>query len=558
MPSLALLTWAGEHPQSYFWLAGSVIVAALALAVVPLIRGNPDSVKRHDWAWGLAILAIFIAGRWPTFVLPRELNEDESQNIAGARALTLDPVFWRSVDGHTAGPLDFFALIPAGLLSGWSGYLPARYTAMALLVITFTLLHQCLSLVTGRRVARAAGLGAVVFEALTNSPDFLHCSSELLPIALWMGAAYAAIRRWVHDGPRVWNFIGGMLLGAMPLAKLQAAPLAAIFGGAWLAMEFINRRQEGLRPKLTLVGGAALPAALFSAQVTIAGEWVNVLVPFFAYNTGYVEAANLTRPELLKLLTLFSQSDDSLLHFWMPLTLLGALLMVRRRLSPDPAVPGLLWASLAASVLAVWVALFPGRPFLHYWQFTVAPISLLAGAVAGNLLSAPSQPWSRSRRLLIALCAVSIVGVLLYQRALRPNRLVQSIAAREREPISPLSARVALHARPGESLAIWGWTNSVYVETGLYQAIRCPTAAREIQPSRHRQFYRDRFLTDFVHARPELFLDSVGPFSLHYRSPALRHETEYPELAAIVRRDYVLIDDMGVGRLYRRRDLVAP
>jgi len=557
-PSLAFLTWLGGHSQSYFWFAGSVITAAMVLAVLPLVRDGFDDIKRHDWAWGLVILAIIIAGRWPTFVLPRELNADESQDLAGALALTLDPVFWRSVDGHTTGPLDFFALIPAGILSGWAGYLPARFTALALWVATFTLLHQCLSLVTGRQLARVTGLGAVVFEALTNAPDFLHCSTELVPITLWAGAAYAAIRRWGHDRPHPWNFVAGILLGAMPLAKPQAAPLGAIFGFAWLVAEFIAGKREGLPAKLMLVGGAVLPAALFAVQITIAGEWDNVIIPYFDYNTAYVEVSALTHSELLFLLVKYSQMEDSLMHLWMPLTLLGALLMLRRQPSADPAVRGLLWASLAASALAVWVALYPGRPFLHYWQFTVVPISLLAGAMAGNLISAPSQAGSRSRRLWVALSALVLVEVLLYQRARHPNRLVQTIAARERQPMSPLSHRVALHARPGESLVIWGWTNFVYIETGLLQATRCPTAERAIEPSRYRDFYRDRFLTDFAHARPELFLDSVGPFSLHYVHPALRHDNEFRELAAIVRRDYVLIDDMGAARLYRRRDLVAP
>lgn len=214
------------------------------------------------------ILAIFVAGRWPTFVVPREMNPDESQLLAGARALVHDPVFWRSVDGHTAGPLAFFALVPAGILTDWNGFLPARYTALGLAIITFTLLHQCVSLVAGRRLARVVGLGAVVFEALTNAPNLLHYSTELMPVALGTGAAYVAIRRWVHDGQRLWNFAGGVLLGAMPLAKLQAAPLAAIFGGAWLIAEFLARRQEGLRPKLVLVGGALVPAALFAAQTS--------------------------------------------------------------------------------------------------------------------------------------------------------------------------------------------------------------------------------------------------------------------------------------------------
>ena len=48
--------------------------------------------------------------RWPTFSL-MECDPDESQAIAGAMRLAQDPVFWRSIDGTTHGPLLYYPLL---------------------------------------------------------------------------------------------------------------------------------------------------------------------------------------------------------------------------------------------------------------------------------------------------------------------------------------------------------------------------------------------------------------------------------------------------------------
>lgn len=56
--------------------------------------------------------------RWPLLWVPHHLNPDESRLIAGALARRHDPVFWHSVGGGTAGPLDYFSAV-AGRLGRW-------------------------------------------------------------------------------------------------------------------------------------------------------------------------------------------------------------------------------------------------------------------------------------------------------------------------------------------------------------------------------------------------------------------------------------------------------
>ena len=113
---------------------------------------------------------------------------------------------------------------------------------------------------------------------------------------------------------------------------------------------------------------------------------------------------------------------------------------------------------------------------------------------------------------------------------------------------------MAAHARPGEALAIWGRTDNLYVETGLRQATRDSQISGLVEPGPQQDYFRARYLADLVQAQPALFLDSVCPGSPQYTSPELAHERNYPELAAVIRANYALVETTAGARIYRRRD----
>ena len=77
------------------------------------VRVTTSVAPPPRWTWWLLLAGALLAFRWPTLWIPHQQNPDESQLIAGAIALRHDPVFRRSVDGGTAGPLDFYPLLPA-------------------------------------------------------------------------------------------------------------------------------------------------------------------------------------------------------------------------------------------------------------------------------------------------------------------------------------------------------------------------------------------------------------------------------------------------------------
>jgi hypothetical protein len=171
-----MLNWFDENPDRYWWL----VCGMLAWTLFILLRPDWQDVRRTDWGWRVIILAVLIAGRWPAWFVPQELNPDESQFIAGAITLCHDPLFWRSVDGPTSGPVNYYALLPAGWIHGADDFSRPGYRASP----DRSCAHQAIALVFGRQVARITGFATLCFESLTTHDDLLHYSSELAPVGL--------------------------------------------------------------------------------------------------------------------------------------------------------------------------------------------------------------------------------------------------------------------------------------------------------------------------------------------------------------------------------------
>jgi len=124
---------------TFGWLS---LLAALAWTVRDATASRPSRLL--GWAWWL-LLAV-VAFRWPILWFPHQQNPDESQLIAGSITLRQDPVFWRSVDGGTAGPIDFYPLLPAAWNDGTTAHAVARGIGLAAVLAKALLTSEPLSL----------------------------------------------------------------------------------------------------------------------------------------------------------------------------------------------------------------------------------------------------------------------------------------------------------------------------------------------------------------------------------------------------------------------------
>lgn len=511
---------------------------------------QPDAARPIGWRWWALLGAAMLCLRWPLLWVPHQQNPDESQLIAGAITLRHDPVFWRSVDGGTAGPFDFFPLLPAAWGDGTASYAIARFVAVVVVFFTLVLAGETAARWSGAALARFAVLPAAAFYAFTTHPDFNHYSTELMPGLLLAAAGYVALR----GGPspssrRLW--LCGFLLGSVLWAKLQAVPLAFALGSLVALREIQQRRFAALFP---LLAGAALPAVLFLGEATLAGEIENLLLPYFVQNLAYVQA-----PQFTWIGVATAQWDNARLDGYLALWMIGAATLValgltRVRQPEFRSQRGLIGAAVVLLAAGVFSALGPRRPSTHHLYLLVLPLLWLTAA---TLPLALSHPALRRRAGLTGILFLAIGFVpLVAWRVAAPDPFAginTSGVSAERRGLVHLVRALSTREEP---LAMWGWRCSLYVEAGRRQATRQAHTEAQIYESPLQPYFLQRYLSDFQAAEPPVFADAVGPGNFAFTSPRFAHEM-FPALREIIRTRYTLVTTLDGTRVYARNDRLA-
>ncbi len=513
----------------------------LAALVAESVRNIPS--PRGRW-WLLVGVALF-AWRWPLLWVPHQFNPDESQLIAGAITLTHDPLFWRSVDGGTAGPLDFYPLLPAAWADGTASFAVARVIELLAVFGTLFFAGEAVAVLIDRRVAQLSVLPAAIFHALTTAPDFTHYSTEVVPVLLLAAAGYAATRE-MTAWPRARLWIIAVLLGGVPWAKPQAAPLAAAL---WIVIAWREKSTARNASLLPLIVGPLLPALGCIGAVTLAGQSEHLFVPYLLRNLNYVRDAPLPWGERAVLQGRNALLDGYLgLWFASTLVFFGLALLVWRRAAVTPR--RILGVAATLLAVGVWVVITPSRPSMHHLLLVTLPLIWFAGAALNLSLGA-------TRAALPALAFLVCCALPQVVWRVRVGDVFVGIhAAQVSPPHRQLAALVRKLVGPDEALAMWGWRCSLYVEAGRRQATREAHTEAQIYENPYQRYFLRRYLEDFQRSDPPLFVDAVGPGNFAFENRDRAHEA-FPPLRAWVQTHYALIGEVDGTRLYLRNDRVA-
>jgi len=220
----------------------------------------------------------------------------------------------------------------------------------------------------------------------------------------------------------------------------------------------------------------------------------------------------------------------------------------RQKLSRQYVLGGCLFG------VALFCVLFPGRPYLHYVQLLLVPAVIWSGAALGECLLAKDKTFISYIAKTVVLFGVT--GILITRLLSPMPSVLEQLLTQRTNSLTEVDSVIRLLTKPGERLAIWGWDAQSYVTCNLIQGTREAYSYNCIVPSPLQGYYRQNFLADFRQNRPEVFLDSVGPNAIFYQDrPSAAHEI-FPELAALVARDYTLVIDLDYARVYARRDVL--
>lgn len=525
-----------------------------------------DKIQASWLFLGLSFVALFLL-RLSTIVYDQELNPDESQMITQALTLRHDPVFWRSVDGTTGGPINTYLLTVVGLFGLPYDYITAHLVACGLVMLILLLSYRTARYWFGKTPARWALLPFIFMLGVSQNADLLHYNSELVVVALLSGAGYLYARVLNEPAPALWRIgLIGLLLGLVPFSKLQGLPVAVVVG-IFLFIDLLTRRQLNSREKtvrlavLTGSGLATIGAAL--GLIALNGVFDDFVTFYLKANIGYGDSPSIIS-QLLGL-PVYLSSVNELLAI-VVLTITVWLVVLVRRAMPSTGwagnrfnwrIGGFLLLILAMSLYAV---LRTGMNFVHYFFFVFNPLLLLLAYGWRTLLRDKplNLPVLRFQAVAMGLFLGSFGYVTLnnHFQGLPINRYMSDQQGGWRVPLSPVAEEVLKYALPGEPLVVWGWRCSYYVETRMPQGVAENHSIRSALFKSMFKEYQQRYFANVLQSFPPVFVDAVGKQNLWMTDRKTQgHELVKP-LGEFVATHYRYMGLVNDSRIYVRLDRI--
>ncbi len=555
-----------------YWLAASpgryraVVWAALALLIVSVVRAWikdwRDKEARHSkfscLFFGVCVLLVLYAGRWPVFFMGDLWNMDECQMMAGALTLLKHPIFYHSVDGTTTGPLNDYVLLLPALFGAPINFMTARIVGVLLLATSLLALYYAFRQSVTESVARTAILPAVLFFSFATYWDFVHYTSEHAPMALLclgLAALCAGMARGPGSQGRTTGLVlAGLFLGCAPFAKLQVAPMSA-----WLVLFTCGRvlwSSEGTRATrrqdLGALGLGLLSYPLAVAALLLAfGAFGDFWQSYVVNNISYAQET-WSRVGYFDFVLRTNESE------WRAFTGTFGFILTSLPIAMRFRTGGLrLLLLFAGWVLSTWLSyVLAKRTLTHYLVLMVVPLSALAGAMLARqyeLLWFPERRKAFFCQYLALFVALCLMPQVVFW-TLQPNPYVAAVSRYRDNITSPVARQIQAFARPDEAMSVWGWMPLYYVQTGMHQATREGHTDRQIQPGPQQVYYRQRYLKDFSTSQPPVFLDAVGPGNFGFQDRERYGHEIFPELAALIARHYTQVNDIEGVRIYVRND----
>lgn len=544
-----------DTSPTFYWLT----VYALCWGLLWLSARTVDNQRVFV---GLALVMLFLL-RLPSIVFNYEINPDESQMITQAMTLRVDPVYFRSVDGTTGGPLDSYFLIIPALLGLPFDYITAHLVSFGLVALCLALLFLTGRLWFGNGAARLALLPLVFMLGLTQNGDFLHYNSELIALCLLSGCYYLYARQLRQPQPAGGLLaLIGLLLGMVPFGKLQAVPMAAVIV-LFAALDVLMRPNlsplaKARRVAALGVGGLAFPA-LVVMLVWINGVYNDFVTFYILGNFRYASDGNQWQ-SLLRLPDFFRKGSefDWLVKLTLLVWLTGLAMALRRGLGRTPDT-WRIYAFIGTLLLATLFAITrTGSEYVHYLYFLIGPVffglaygwqQLAYGGRAGR--------WLAPAIVAIFLLFFGINVFQKHQNGIPFNVYPSAGQTGWAMQQSPVSKEIANYACPGEKLVVWGWRCDYYVQTQMPQGVAENHTIRSTFNHPMLAEYQKRYVRDFIRSFPPVFVDAVGSQNLWMTDRKTQGHEIIKPLAQFVAAHYRLLPLVNDTRIYIRYDRVG-
>lgn len=529
-----------DNSPTVYWFAGYM------LAGIVIVTGTFRLVSERIFICLSILLLIFM--RLPVIVFNKELNPDESQMLSHAITLFRDPLYWRSVDGTTIGPLDNYLLVVPRLLGFQLSYTSARLIGVfcscgSLLFLFFTLKNWF-----GNAAARTAFIFPLVFLSFTQEKDFVHYSSEQLPVFLLSLSLWLLSKITTHSGSLTSNALFlGLTAGIIPFAKLQAVPqaISIVLCASWVCYRWFRHRKDFRPLKMLLLGGLIFPAITFIWAYSF--HVLTDLIDFYLFgNVIYANGNEALSISSRLLLTINQSADFRSFTIILIIPFIAAVVRIFKSL-PDKKEDYIVWFTILLLIVStIYAVTKSGNNFIHYLNFCIIPWTLLAAYGLENF-----RQWSIVPSILLLIWfAANDAYSYVKEHKLNDFASHDKTAFEESAVVKALKK----YSRPNDYMVVWGWQSGYYVEAQLPQGTAESHSERSIFNHPMRQKYFNRYVKDIERTKPAIILDAVGKNSLWLQDKKTQSLESFPGINTYVQKNYSFMGSFDDTKLYVRKD----
>lgn len=554
-----LLIWMGPWGNKLWKLTGFIFMSALAFIAIKnyflmqqeAANSFAASVKKQstDKLFYITLVVTILLLRLPG-ISRLETNPDEGGLIAGALTLLVDPRFWISVDNTTLGPLSTFSLTVIPVFGGTINFGTIKLLAIIICILSVLLLYMSFVNLYGKIISKIIILPVAACVATFTYWDYISFNGEHVPVLLISLGVYLLSRVLIDQEQKCSAFLLGIILGLVPYAKVQAAPIALVFGVAVFTLLIIEKDKR----YFTLMAGALIPTILIFGYLFASGAFPDFWQSYILNNLKYASEGFFSQTKNITFLQKVSSIPeyltaipDTRIFFITQLfvALLGLAFIFRKWRSVSTLDKKLTVISVSVLMTALYCVILPGNNWTHYLLLLIVPVVLFFGVVVGtcNKIYAITISANSMRNSLIA-------GSFIVATAIVPAIYVlmqHNIAFREAKmnsedgkDISESSKKILEYAKPGDRMAVWGFFLKNYVETGLIQGTREAHTERQLDKSTQQKYYVDRWLADIKKNKPPVFVQSLDSRWTQYRID------NFPAVKDYIDKNYQLVSTSNV------------
>ncbi len=552
----------------------SLLLALFALALLPArmepgVKPAASPLWRRDWVFLILVFGYLLLCLYPYIRINGQFNVDEGQMLIQAERYLSHPIPWKDVDGTTSGPFNSWVLSVALAAGAPYNYVTLHVTAFVLNFLTVFFVYRAFRLFVSLSGSRLALLPLVFVYSTSAHTKFTYYSSEKLPLLFLSIVVWLVAKYYISGKPRsTWLLWAGLLLGALPFAKLQASYCGVALGlGAILAIAFKARKSIITNQTATkhlavlLISTGLVPALIFVTLLlnqSLEAFWISYIEQALFHST----ITNYSVGFLLDYFLIVLKPGKCLLTIYLALLILIAYLASQRKVALKARHTLLALFSLIFLLVCLYSVLKSGHPFTHYAHFLFLGFAYAIAAAIHLIEESSKEPGETSRLRAPILARIILVAfpIVFFARTFADATYWRVFMPRN-EFIENTVALLEPHLEQEPTMSIWGWEPKFYIFTQTYPATRDGIGHYVVWNSPNQDYFRNRYLEDLKANPPKVFVDAVahGCSSWHGQLFGFSYET-FPDLKAYIDQHYELAHTIGIDpralpvRIFVRRD----